>query len=261
MEGYREQIEAYLSGELSGDALASFEALLSGNEALREEVVLARQINLMAKNEFDREQLPQNEYTQELRTFLKSDRAQELKNALKNAEQSYQQQSNPPKSRRKFYIAAILVLLLGATFFFQMFKQPSSEKMYANYFSLEDMPSLTQRDDGESSLKLALSAFKTKDYSAANNNFKEYLSLNANADPRIYLYTGISLLEMDQFENALLEFDKLIDSESLDRSKGYWFKALAYLKVGNNTKAKEVLSELQSTDFNFNKAQQLLEDL
>ena len=58
-------------------------------------------------------------------------------------------------------------------------------------------------------------------------------------------------------------FDKVLQSQTLDSHKAYWFKALSYLKQGDTAQAIATLETLVENkgNFNYDKAQKLLKVL
>ena len=62
--------------------------------------------------------------------------------------------------------------------------------------------------------------------------------------------------------NAIETFNQLIESKLLDASKGYWYKALAYVKAGDKEQAKALLEKITSDSlYNHQKAEELLDKL
>ena len=69
-------------------------------------------------------------------------------------------------------------------------------------------------------------------------------------------------MESGNLENAKTTFDQLIESDLLDASKGYWYKALLFLKKGEEQEAKVILEKIKSESlYNSLKAGELLEEL
>lgn len=263
MEKYREQIEAYLGGSMSEKEMISFETLMETNVELRDEVILSRQANLIAQDEFDTETTPNNEYTEELRTFLKSDRAQELKASVKQASDRYKASQALVKPRRTYWLAASVLVLVGSALVFQLFKSPSAEALYLDYYDTKDLPSLTKRDDSNLLLEQGLEAFREGNFELARERLSRFAELNEEVNPGIYLYTGVAFSETNELEDALKEFDKLIESDSLDKSKGWWFKAMVLLNANQKEASKEILKKIASdaNNFKYTEAKELLDKL
>ena len=85
----------------------------------------------------------------------------------------------------------------------------------------------------------------------------------ANPNPEAHLYIGASYLQLDNQKETIEAYDTLINSNALNRSKGYWFKALAYLKFGEEEKAKAALVQIKNnpTFFKHQEAIELLDKL
>ncbi|WP_290702158.1 tetratricopeptide repeat protein, partial [Lacinutrix sp.] len=78
-----------------------------------------------------------------------------------------------------------------------------------------------------------------------------------------FLYLGVSQLELENYTEALKNFQKIIDSKTMDQSKGYWYKALTYLKMDDRENAiKEFeISAYSPKHFNHVEARELLKEL
>jgi tetratricopeptide (TPR) repeat protein len=74
---------------------------------------------------------------------------------------------------------------------------------------------------------------------------------------------GVSYLEIGEYQKSLQIFNKLLKSDSLDSSKGYWYITLVYLKKGDKQKAKDTLLLILKNEknFNFRKAEELFDKL
>ena len=66
-------------------------------------------------------------------------------------------------------------------------------------------------------------------------------------DTTVFLYIGMTQLNLNKPEAAISSFDKVINSQILDRSKGLWFKALLYVKEDDQNLAKYSNSDVLTT--------------
>ena len=100
-------------------------------------------------------------------------------------------------------------------------------------------------------------------YKKAEQLFSEHINKQSNFNPNVVLYLGVSNLELNNYDKALLNFEKLIQSNSIDKSKGYWYKTLTYLKMDDrNLAIKELKIIVENpSNYNYNKAKELLEKL
>ena len=67
---------------------------------------------------------------------------------------------------------------------------------------------------------------------------------NNSSNSNLYLYLGISQMELNQFEESQKTLNSLINSNLIDSEKGYWFKGLLYLKSNRINKAKIMLQKI-----------------
>ncbi len=259
----RQRIEAYLGGTLPAEEALLFEQEMKTNPVLLEEVELSRQINHYLKGDMEMGKLPENEYTQKLRAYLRSEEAEKVKASLQKAEQDYNNLKKPTKNKNYLLVAATIALLLISTVGYNFFGKQNPEKLYTQYYTTSDLPSVINRDEDASMFEVGVLAFNKNEYASALSSFENYIETENPIDYSVFLYSGIAHLEMNELENAIADFDRVTLSNSIDSSKGRWFKALAYLKVKETEKAKNVLTEIvkSSSNFNYNKAKELLEEL
>jgi len=256
------KIESYVLGVMPEEQRALFEAEILANPTLRKEVELVEQLNNHLMDDFHSGTVQESEYTGELRSFFNSNEAKEIKNKIRKVNDEYKLSSQPRK-RKFFNVAAVLVALLMGSFGYLFFAPISGEKMFNSYYSESDLPSVVKRGGEGNPLVQGVISFKDQNYKEAIISFKLYKESSEDIDPTVYLYHGISFLETDEIQLALAEFNKMIASESLDRSKGLWFKALAYIKIEDKEAAKIVLNKIasNSSNFNYEEALELIEKL
>lgn len=166
--------------------------------------------------------------------------------------------------KRRFLLVAVSVTLVIVTSVgVYLMNGPSSGSLYNEYYSTSDLPSLVQRNVESTTLEEATLEFEGGDFGDALVLYEKYRMETPEPRPEAYLYEGMSQLELDDFEGAVKSFDRFINSNSVDRLKGLWFKALAYLKAEDIQNARAVLSNIteDSSNFNYQKARKLLEKL
>lgn len=258
--------EDYLDGVLSEDEKAAFETQMSTNTELKEYTYLNKEMRTQYNDQdwvFIKDIDTKN--IKELEGYFKSESASELKMVLKKVNSEFQSKNNDIQSKKSWYtffgLAASIILLVG---YFILNNQTSSLDLYQDYNSWQELPSLINRGEGEYQiLTKAETAFLNQNYKEAKEFFTTYIKQSKIYNPNAELYLGISQLELNNFEDALNTFDKLITSQTLDYSKGYWYKALVYLKMGdtkNAIKQLEIISN-NSKNYNFKEANKLLKKL
>ena len=258
------QIEQYVSGSMSELEAANFEQLIASSEELKAAVELSKQLNFHLSGTVDDSAIPKNEYTEKLRSFMESEEAQELKETLR----SVQLERRVPKlrsKRRRIVLAsavAAVIFLVGAIgLIFQT--KTGTEQLYAQYYTTNDLPSIIQRGTSNSLLAKGAVAFQDENYSDAMAYFREYEDSTEEPDIALHLYKGATLMELSNYFAAIEEFELAIDSESIDATKGFWFKAMAHLKSGDVANAKYVLTDITQHVwyYNHDKAKELLKKL
>ena len=260
------KIESYLSGRMSEDDAEAFTRQIEADPELKAEVELYAQINHHLAENLSEGEVPDNEYTRSLRSFFQSEEAKQLEATLRKVQSEYKS-DNPGggsgPQRRFLLVAAIAILLVVSAVAIRYLPGAGETDLYAAYYDKEDIPSVITRDETEGNLQKGANAYFNEDYSEALTYFDQYISEEDFVDPSVYIYTGLANLELGNTEIAIAEFDKMIESGSIDSSKGLWFKALAYVRNENIPAAKSVLEQITKSESNFNydKAKDLLDDL
>ena len=242
---HMEQIEAYLSNTLKGEALKNFEAKLKADPELAKEV----------------------EFQKELHTALEDQDAFSLENTLLEIRDEIKTESLPPGAKvvpfymryRPVAAAAALLLLVAAVYL--LWPTPQSN-LYAQFF--EPYPNyLTTRSDAsdtEATLNEAILQYKNGDYENALSNLQQLLSGNPNQTDLLF-YAGICQMETDQAQAAINSFQQVIAQEGNNYyTPAKWYLALTYVKDQNFDEAKIILNDLitQNGDFS-QEAKALLE--
>ena len=216
-------IEEYLQGSLSAEEDAKVVERLQKdrelNDAYEQEKALAE---TLSPKDVD---------------FLKS-----LKQVVDN--------NNPvQKGINKILIVLILLALTVLTLVFynywkdQQLKQINTpEVLYASNF--EPYPMVyTLRNEDYQPLRSFINAYNSKDYSKALQELSSIEDVSIPSDLRV-LYNGIMLIELNQDIEAIELLDDWSNSESENYETILWYKALAYLKIGDIESCKSNLKLL-----------------
>jgi len=246
------KIEAYLGNTMPQDACDTFEAEMENNPELKEAVNLSRQLNLFLKDEPLNDSAPENEYTQELKKIINSEEAIAIKQNLKELNDLYKKPEKP-KRRNYVLIAASIAIFMVSSIGFLMFNTTTStDDLYASYYNEADIPSVLKRNANNSKLNQGVIAFKNNNYKEATDLFNAYIKTDSSTiNTSVYIYSGLSYLQQNNFEFAEQEFDKIIDANTLDNVKAQWFKGLLFLKKGDKTKAKPIFKALSQNPNGF----------
>jgi len=269
-EDLLEQMEDYLNGTMTVEQVLDFEKLINSESDLAEAIEINRKMRLQySSKEWNFiEDDKNNSNVNALESILKSDVFQDKKNAIQNADDIYFKKGKSKKKtdgKFNFYyiLAAAAVLILFFGIFFEN-NTLSNEEIYSQHNSWKELPSLVSRSEINSVLlSKGENAFFNKDYKLAEEHFSTYVANQEEINVNALLYLGIAQLELENYTSALENFQKVIESNSLDSSKGHWYKALTYLKMEDSKNALNQfeMSTRDSSNFKYNEAKDIIDKL
>ncbi len=256
------KIEAYISNSMSKEEMYSFEKQLENDAELKKEVELAKELNHFLKGDVINKH-SDTELSKKINTFLGSEEAGNLESKLLKVKNEYKSAQVKPKNKKYLLAAATIAFLLISSVSYFFMNQNTTEKLFAQYYSVNDLPSVIKRGNNQDQFTEGVLKFKTLDYKEALKLFDSYKNTDNDLNPSVYLYAGIANMELELYNKALLEFDKMVRSNSIDRSKGLWFKALLYLKKQDEVNAKITLGKIaeNSKNFKFKETEEILKKL
>lgn len=256
------KIAAYIAGNLSSEEVDILEKAMANDSELKEEVALERQIYLHLNGKIHNGDSLENEYTQSLRSVMRSHEAKELNTKLLKSRAQYRNKNKKRRNFKALLAAAVITVLLIAGKGLILTKTQTPGELFDQYYRTEDLPSFRKRGTDKSTLQEAITLFNNYEYKEALGLFNTYMDKEEDVSLSIHVYSGISYAALEDEQRANEEFDKLINSKSIDRSKGLWFKALSYLKLGNKERAIEALEMLKNKrGFKYKETTLLLEQL
>ncbi|MHA7059173.1 tetratricopeptide repeat protein [Aquimarina sp. M1] len=257
-------IQNFLKDTLSEKERSEVLLQMENDNDFREKVNFEKQL-LLNLNE-SKWSISTNHELQEVKEYealLRSESTKVLTDTISAVNNEYQLKQNRGSRSWLLYIGiAVILVLIGFTIFSP--SKATSEELYVSYLDASELPSLVDRGNGEQkSLIKAQRLFESKQYNKALEILTADLDNMQKNKATIYLYTGISQMELNQFDNAEKTFDTLINSNLIDAPKGIWYKALLLLKQNNIEKAKEILSEIGKypNHYKSKEASELLEQL
>lgn len=257
------EIDKYLDGEMSDIEKQTFETKIDSDPLLARELKFQQEMRVIYNNqkwlEGDKKVLEKKK-SQQMLSFFKSEEANILKNTIE--EVVSQNRSNSGNRNSLFLsIAATVAILIAISVF--LFKNPSYQDLYTDYINIDNIPSLVSRGDTNTLLEEAQLEFENKKYKEAIRKFKEYQQNETSINPLTYIYLGVSYLELHQYDNALLQFEELSKSNTLQSKKADWYKVMVFLKQKDKNKLLETLQYIiaDKNNYNFNEAQQLLKEI
>ncbi|MBQ0735977.1 tetratricopeptide repeat protein [Aquimarina celericrescens] len=264
MSDFLTEIDKYLDDTMSSEEKKAFEDRLRTDSFLAEELKLQKDIRLIYE---DKEWIQGNKsvlrskHAKELNSFLKSEEAFSLQKTIK--EVILEQQDTNSRNRTFYFvgIAAVLVVLIVISFFIN--SENKYDQLYSQYIQLDSLPSLVTR--GEQDTQLIIKGqmyFEDQKYEEAIRAFSEYRNsiTSKSIEPSVYVYTGISYIELRDFENALKQFELLSKSNTLHSKKANWYRAMVYLKQNNDKELRNTLQLILSNveNYNFQEALELV---
>ena len=252
-------INKFIEGTLSEEEIVLYNKKIELDEAFREQTKFEIQMHhsLDEANWSFVEDI-NNENVLEYKKLLSEPKTIELKEILNNIVQ--EKTSKPQKKFKVWYgIAAILLVCISL---FSLFINKEQEDLYAKYLDKSEIPSLAVRSVNENPLLTIQQLFEEERYDETLSLISDSILSKSYSRGTLLIIKGISLLETNQNEEALKNFDKLIDSELIDGPKGYWYKALCYLKIDERDRCKSVLKHIiENNLYNREKAKKLLNEL
>lgn len=257
-EKTQEEIERYLHNEMNIEERSVFEKKIKSDELLKEEVLL--QIAIHESFEDPSIQHNQNIYNIDLINDIKQQlKSDELRKTSKFIKESTKKHKNSNKKTIKLvtkFIASIAAIFLISFMLFYN-SQQNSLSLYNEYADWNNLPSLIEKGESNTLSELEI-LYNAKKY-------KKIIALNipTNKAPYELIYIGTSYVKLNDFKNASITFDKLINTNSLESSRGYWYKLLIHLNQNKLTDAKKILAIILNNkeNYNYTKAKELSEKI
>lgn len=242
----QEQLEKYLKGDMIGDELKQFEAILISNTDLLRELALEQELDLVLA---DSDVL-------DLKMKL---------NAIRQAKRKVI--SLPPvfdgmKSNMRYVAAAASMgLLITAGVLTLSPRAYTAEKLFKMYYQPDK--ALVVNRSGNVNIVEALLKFQEKDFVSASNMFEEILVTESD-NIALRFYSGISFIETEKYDKAIDAFNFIIkDNDNLYIEHAEWYLALCYLKKDQPEEARKQLLRIANEENGFYRtdAQKILEKL
>jgi hypothetical protein len=232
------RFENYLANELSAEEKTLFEEQLQNDVQFSERFQLYKETTQFLEHTFSKETV---DFKQNLKTI-----------SHQHFEETQERKSKVIAFKPWYYaVAASIVVVMGTWFLMQ------NDATYSDY-NQHETALFMERSVGDANLKEAQEAFNTKDYKKAVTAFDKITDFR---DPELQFFYAISLIETNNYNKAQLFLDQLREGNSVYKHKATWYLALSYLKQDKNDECKATLKEIPSDAEDFDKAQELLNDL
>ena len=227
---YTEEIERYLEGAMSKEALRDFEEKLKFNEQLAEELDFYKTLrDTIGKRES---------------TALKK----QLMEISRSSSDSNTQVRHIFKSYKKYWLAASILVLIGLASVLYMIRSGDGnpDQIFASYYDFPE--ALIENFRGADQPGAIYTKFKQKDYRAALL-LLERDEESAWSDEQVQFYRGLCNIELKQYEEAIQQFERIVHiNNGVYQEKTYWYLGLCYLRTGDMQKAKQVFQQISETN-------------
>lgn len=259
-------IEKKLRSELTPDEEDVFQDRMKSDEGFKESYLFEKQLieNLDDEDWNLAENPNQNEVGQYAELF-RDNQTKDLKQTLEKVKAEFRnkEETHLRKIGWIWYAAAAAIVIMIISIFALTDWTQTPNELYLSYFDKKEMPSLIHRgNDVDDQLVEAQQLFESGDYEKALSIFDHLIDTRLTNRATIYIYKGISEMELNQYVKASQTFNKLINSNLMDASKGYWFKGLLYLKMNEKDKAIKVFEKIQADSlYNHQKSAEILNSL
>lgn len=234
--------EEYLSGNLSKDAIYSFENRLKNENDLKQAFETFKELSGFLEYKFE------NEEKQKL-----------FQSNLKDVSDAYFNKKESSKKVIRFKpwqyaMAASLTLFIGI-YSYNLFSIPSYGN-FANY----DTISLTVRGEQTDLLINAEKTFNAKDFKGAEVYFTQLLDTD-KSNQEFQLYKAISEIELNKFDEAEILLNQISQGNSVFKDKATWYLALSKLKQKEYKACANILQTISKNADEYMEAQKLLKRL
>ena len=242
-----EMIEKYIDDELEEKELNEFKDLLSTNSEIKKDYELSLEIN----NSIIEEDVMQ------LRETL---------DFMYNNEPKVKRVPGSFTKRKLYYAAASLALLVATGGLMHKLTNPelNSTAVFEKYYQPYEV-TVTYRSGNMEVDRVFLSAlqkYEEQDFEKAMLLFEEVLEIRKN-DMAVNLYSGITYMEEEEYQNASNSFNEIIENNNnLFVEHAKWYLALCYVVTEEYHHAENLLNELSSESTYYKKdARQMLKDI
>lgn len=266
-------VEKYLEGELSGEALRRFELEILKKPEVAEEVERIRSLQRFMEEQHDRMDIRSGliEDYEDLENVMDeeqigreleglkirkiSSRQEELAEfKIKISETQIRDKLRMHRSRKilvtkaSIWLAASALILITAVSLLLLTGRNDAdyEKLYAQFYSPPPADLVRNSDHPAADpYNQGMQAYRDGDYAKAFQLF--YSIPGEGVINRLFLYRGITAMELGKYPVAIEQFNKLESDPSL-KHEGMWYKGLCYLGMEDIKAARNALNEIIRAD-------------
>jgi TolA-binding protein len=220
-------IERYNAGEMDPTEKKWFNKELEGNESLQKELLLRKKTD----------------------HILERQDIVSLRNKLVSIEKSRKEElvkNGKNKVPRLRYAAIFTGLVIIGSLAFLSFNKQSPETIYNKYYQVYENPGTSR--SGETSFTEAIEYFNNKQFVKALEGFQAYLKNNPGSS-RYEFLSGVSNMEIKNFPDAKLSFNKVIDRGGNQYTEdANWYLAMCYIATHDKVMARTQLRKIADSE-------------
>jgi len=257
MEIDHNNIEKYIQGELNGNELIEFEALLKKDETLRKKIAFYQySMSVLSENQISTK--AEEEKLTEINPILEGLRNKYFINkAAKTEIPEEEPKSKPGLIKRLFpYVALTAAAAILIFFFLPTLQKRTNLEIAENNFKI--YPLGTQMGELEETIK----NYNNGNFEEADTQLTARLNELPNS-PDLWLAKGCTTFVLDNINVAISSFKKVFEVDDSEISHPYanWYLALCYLKKDELENAIHHLKEIKEGADNYTEAKRLLKQL
>lgn len=165
--------------------------------------------------------------------------------------------------RNRIAVAAMLSLLIVSALVLTNINNGSSpETLFVEYYQpFENQAGAKRSISDKEKLDYAMMEYDKGNYDEAIEIFEE-IEIKDENRIQIWMYGGITYLELDKVEKAIENFQNIIQTDSEYELEAKWYLSMCYLKTGEKAQAKPLLEEIKESGHgNFVEATDILIEL
>jgi hypothetical protein len=243
-----DDIARYAEGLMEAGEQAAFEAALTTDASLQQQLALYREVHDSLQRHFtpDQQQQQLQQTLQGMRGAFFASNATTM--------------ATPAKVVPfKVYLSraiAVAAIFIGVLFIWQ----PWKPDLFNKYAETAMVTPVERGGDADSLLQEAVTAFNHKEFSTAAAALDK-LHQQDTTNSFIAFYYGVSLLQTGQLAPARGIFDQLYAGESAFKYEAAFYQALSYLKEKDNKTCINWLQKIPADASNYDKARELIQKL
>lgn len=230
---YTEFIERYIQGEMSPEEIIWFEKEIEGNLSLKDEINLRKQVDSVLS---DKDMI-------------------DLKMQLDQIHQEIFEVTEKGKGAirqiyRRVYITASALAVFAIAFTIYMANRNfSNDKLVELYYQpAQTTMNFRSAEPSKDILSEAMEYYNSEDYQQAIKLFEMILQKDQN-QVGVNLYSGISHMEIQEYEEANKRFKKILDNQPNPFvESANWYLGMCYIMTDKRAKATTQFELLSKTN-------------